>query len=161
MKPKTLSTMLPLPKIFGVAFAFVLLLSASVRAADETNTDLKLEAQLIWGSNDSPARDATNNLVGPKIEKKLKRLPFKWEHYFEVHRENFKAILNEEKTLTMSRNCVIKVMNIGNDQIKFQLVGKGKLVNTVSQSLPKGQLLITGGDAENSTAWFVVLRQVD
>jgi hypothetical protein len=45
--------------------------------------------------------------------------------------------------------------------VKFSLFGKGKLANTVTQALPNGQLLVTGGDAENSTAWFVVLRQVD
>ena len=45
--------------------------------------------------------------------------------------------------------------------VKFQLIGKGKLANTVTQALPKGQLFVTGGDAENSTAWFVVLKQVE
>jgi hypothetical protein len=35
------------------------------------------------------------------------------------------------------------------------------LVNTVTQALPKGELLIVGGDAENDTAWFVVIRQAE
>ena len=78
-----------------------------------------------------------------------------------MHRELFKLRLNEEKTITMSKTCVISVTNIGGDQVKFSLFGKGKLANTVTQALPNGQLLVTGGDAENSTAWFVVLRQVD
>jgi hypothetical protein len=78
-----------------------------------------------------------------------------------MHRELFKLKLNEEKTVTMSRNCVISVTNLGGDQVKFRLFGKGQLANTVTQALPNGQLLVTGGDAENSTAWFVVLRQVD
>ncbi len=161
MKPKTLSTMLPLPKIFGVAFAFVLLLSASVRAADETNTDLKLEAQLIWGSNDSPARDATNNLVGPKIEKKLKRLPFKWEHYYVVNAQVFTAPQGKTAKVKMSDDCEIVVKNVGDERVELSLIGKGKSVGKITQSLSKGQTLVTGGNAENLTGWFIVLRQVD
>ena len=78
-----------------------------------------------------------------------------------MHKEPIKLRLNEEKTITMSRNCVISVTYLKDENIKFQLFGKGKLANTVTQDLPKGRLLITGGDAENSTAWFVVLKQVE
>jgi hypothetical protein len=122
--------------------------------------DMNIEAQLIWGTNDSKP-DATLKPAGPVLSEKLKHSPFKWDHYFEMHRELFKLKLNEEKTVTMSRNCVISVTNLGGDQVKFRLFGKGQLANTVTQALPNGQLLVTGGDAENSTAWFVVLRQVD
>ena len=134
----------------------LLLPVASVRA--ETG-DMTIEAQLIWGTNDKP--DPKLKPADPKLATKLKSSPFKWDHYFEMHKETFKLRLNEEKTLTMSRNCVISITNLKDEQVKFQLIGKGKLANTTTQALPKGQLLITGGDAENSTAWFVVLRQVD
>jgi hypothetical protein len=131
---------------------------ASVRAAD--TGDMTIEAQLIWGTNDSKP-DSTLKPADPKLAAKLKGSPFKWDHYFEMNRQVFKLKLNQEKTVTMSRNCVISVTNLGGDQLKFKLFGKGVLANTTQQALPKGQLLITGGDAENSTAWFVVLRQVD
>jgi hypothetical protein len=139
--------------------AALLLPVGSARAGSD---EMKIEAQLIWGTNDTKP-DASSKLrpVGAVLSGKLKNSPFKWEHYFEVHREDIKATLNDEKTIIMSRNCVIKVTNVGDDQVKFQLFGKGKLANTVTQELPKGELLITGGDAENSTAWFVVLRQIE
>jgi hypothetical protein len=142
--------------ILLVAMA-LLLPVASVRA--ETG-DMTIEAQLIWGTNDTKP-DSKLKPAEAKLAAKLKGSPFKWDHYFEMHRETFKLRLNEEKTLTMSRNCVISVTNLKDEQVKFQLFGKGKLANTVTQALPTGQLLVTGGDAENSTAWFVVLRQVD
>jgi hypothetical protein len=145
--------------------AMALLLAVS--SAHAETGDMTIEAQLIWGTNDTqpdpklkPA-DPKFKLADPKLAAKLRSSPFKWDHYFEMHRETFKLRLNEEKTLTMSRNCVISVTNLGDDQVKFSLFGKGKLANTTTQGLPKGQLLVTGGDAENSTAWFVVLRQVD
>jgi hypothetical protein len=135
----------------------LLLPVASVRAE---SGDMTLEAQLIWGTNDTKP-DPKLKPAESKLAAKLKASPFKWDHYFEMHRETFKLKLNEQKTVTMSRNCVISVTNLGGEQLKFQLFGKGKLANTVTQALPKDQLLVTGGDAENSTAWFVVLKQVD
>ena len=119
---------------------------------------MTIEAQLIWGANQ--ARPETKlKVVGPKLSDKLKHSPFKWDHYYECNRQTFKVSLNEEKSVTMSKRCEIKVTNLGDSQIKFELYGNGQLVNTVTQALPKGELLITGGNAENSTAWFVILRQ--
>jgi hypothetical protein len=118
------------------------------------------EAQLIWGTNEKQS-DPKLKPADPKLAEKLRHSPFKWNYYFEMHREPLKLRLNEEKTVTMSRNCVISITYLKDEQVKFQLFGKGKLANTVTQSLPKGQLLVTGGDAENSTAWFVVLKQVE
>jgi hypothetical protein len=149
------------PGLFCACFLlFVSALLCPAGSAVAETGDMNLEAQLIWGTNDSKT-DSKLKAAGPILSEKLKHSPFKWEHYFEMHRELFKLRRNEEKTLTMSRNCVISITNLGDDQVKFQLFGKGKLANTVTQALPNGQLLITGGDAENSTAWFVVLRQVD
>jgi hypothetical protein len=139
-----------------VAMALLLPI-ASVRA--ETG-DMTIEAQLIWGTNDTKP-DPKLKPSDSKLAEKLKHSPFKWDHYFEMNRQTFKLKLNEEKTVTLSRNCQVSITNLGNEQVKFQLYGKGVLANTTTQALPKGQLLVTGGDAENSTAWFVVLRQVD
>ena len=146
-------------RAFLIFVAVALLLPvASARAAD--TGDMTIEAQLIWGTNDTKP-DPTLKPADTKLAAKLKGSPFKWDHYFEMHRETFKLKLNQEKTVSMSRNCVVSVTNLGGEQLKFKLFGKGVLANTTQQALPKGQLLITGGDAENSTAWFVVLRQVD
>jgi hypothetical protein len=131
--------------------------TASARAQSDTAT---FEALLIWGTNDAKS-DPKLKPADPKLAEKLKKSPFKWEHYFEMHHENLKLKLNEEQTVRMSRNCIISMTNLKDDQIRFQLIGKGTLASTVTQALPKGQLLITGGDAENSTAWFVVLRRVE
>jgi len=118
------------------------------------------EAQLIWGTNDKQS-DPKLKSADAKLAEKLQKTPFKWDHYFEMHKELIKLRLNEEKTVTMSRNCVISITYLKDENIKFQLFGKGQLANTVTQPLPKGRLLVEGGDAENSTAWFVVLKQID
>ena len=132
---------------------------SSVAASSSANA-ATFEAQLIWGTNDKQS-DPKLKAADSKLAEKLQKTPFKWDHYFEMHKELIKLRLNEEKTITMSRNCVISVTYLKDENIKFQLFGKGQLANTVTQPLPKGRLLVEGGDAENSTAWFVVLKQVD
>lgn len=61
----------------------------------------------------------------------------------------------------MSKSCEIRVKNLGNDRVEIELFGKGKSVEKRTQALPKGKLLLLGGNAEHSTCWFVVLKQVD
>lgn len=146
-----------LPAWLGIVAAMALVAGAARVHADE----MKLEAQLIWGTNDGKPHDPKLKPVSPELAKKLKDSPFKWENYYLINTKDFSVGENAEKTVTMSRECDITVKNLGNSQVQLQLVGKGITVGKITQSLPKGQLLVTGGNAANKTAWFVVLRQAD
>ena len=134
--------------------------SSSILSSSSGTNTTSFEAQLIWGTNDKQS-DPKLKAADAKLAEKLQKTPFKWDHYFEMHKEILKLRLNEEKTVIMSKNCNISVTYLKDENVKFQLFGKGTLANTVTYSLPKGRLLVEGGDAENSTAWFVVLKQVD
>ena len=120
-----------------------------------------LEAKLIWGTNEATSPNPKHKPVSSELSKKLKNSPFKWENYFEVNSECFKLETGKDRTVSMSKNCEIKVKNVGDSQVELRLIGKGKQVSKITQALPKGELLVTGGNAENSTAWFVVLRRVE
>ncbi len=128
-------------------------------AASDTGT-VNIEAQLVWGTN-GPKPDSKLKLVGPKMSERLKSSPFKWDHYYEVNRQTVPVKINKATTIPMSKDCQIVITYLGDSQIKLDLIGKGQLVNTVTQALPKGELLVVGGNAENSTAWFVIIRQAD
>jgi hypothetical protein len=130
-------------------------------AADTHAGDLKLEAQLIWGANDAKSPDPQHKPVDPEVAKKLKQSPLKWQHYFEVTRKPFVVPPAGVKKVAMSKDCEINVRNLGNASVELSLFGKGRLVGKITQTLPKGELLVTGGNAANFTAWFVVLRQTD
>ena len=123
--------------------------------------DMKLEAQLIWGTDDAQPSDPKIKPVEGELAKKLKNSPFKWKNYFEVSRKQLAVPKDGEKKEAMSKQCELSVKNLGGDKIEVQLIGKGKLVEKRNQPLPKGKLLLIGGNAENTTSWFVVLRQVD
>lgn len=141
--------------------AALLFPASAVCAASDTGT-LNIESQLVWGTN-NPKPDTKLKPVGPKMSARLKGSPFKWDHYFEVNRQTNKVKFGDgnEIRITMSRNCEIRITNLGDSQIRCKLYGHGVLVSDVTQALPKPELLVIGGDAENSTAWFVILRQAD
>ena len=123
-------------------------------------TDIKLEAQLIWGTDDAQPSDPKLKPVDPELEKKLKN-SFKWKYYFKVSSKQLTVPQGGEKKEAMSKQCEIIVKNLGGDKVEVQLFGKGKLVEKRTQSLAKGKCLIIGGNAENTTSWFVILKQVD
>ena len=141
----------------GLLAIIVLLVTALVSPARAG--EIKLEAQLIWGTNDEKSPDPKHKAVDPKVEKKLKKLPFKWQNYFEVNRQKFAVAQGETKKIVLSKDCEIKVRNAGNNAVELQIFGKGESVGKISQALPKEELLVTGGNAANFTSWFVVLQQ--
>jgi len=129
------------------ALSFLLFASVSAHAADK---DLKLEAQLVVGSNE-PLTNSTP--VSPQIEKKLKRLPLKWGRYFVVNTRQFSLAKQASNHLVMGGSEMV-VKNLGGERVELTLISRGK----ITQSLHKGQTLVTNVKDENS---FVVLRQVD
>src|SRR5690242_12336102 len=49
----------------------------------------KLEARLIWGTNDEKSPNASHKKLEGEMAKKLGEMPFKWKNYFEVNRQSF------------------------------------------------------------------------
>ena len=87
-----------IPLIFSarrVCAALFFLLCAGALAAD---APLKLEAQLVVGSNDPQIHGTP---VSPQIEKKLKRLPLKWGNYYILRTERFSLAKGEDKRLVL------------------------------------------------------------
>jgi hypothetical protein len=138
------------------AAASTLLWTGTVSAAPAG--DLQLEAQLIWGTNDPKSPDPRHKPVEAAVAKRLKSLPFKWSNYFEVNRKRITVKPTAASLVPLSGDCEISVARLDDEQVELILFGKGKLVGKVAQKLPKGELLVMGGNAPNFTGWFVVLK---
>ncbi|MEI9866193.1 MAG: hypothetical protein WDN00_16885 [Limisphaerales bacterium] len=141
MKPFTTT------RLAWVAFFFLLFTGVAAQAADG---DLKLEAQLVLCSNDSKAKGTP---VTPEIEKKLLKLPLKWQHYSVINSQQFSVAKNESKKIVLGKS-EITVKNLGGEKVELTLVGHGK----VTQSLRKGQTLMTNS---NDDACLIVVQQAD
>jgi hypothetical protein len=120
--------------------------------------DLKLEAQLVQGSNDAKPKDSNLKPVAHDIEKKLKHLPLKWDHYYVVGGKKFTLAADASRKITLSTECQISVRNLGGSRVEVTLMNQSQTVGRITQSLHKGQTLVAGGDADNS---IVVLWQTD
>ena len=140
----------------ALALVFGCGLAAAV-AAEE----LKLEATLVWGTNEAQSPDPKHKPVCAEVEKKLNTLPLRWQHYFEVKRQKFVVPDAGTQKVNMSKDCQIVVKNLGKGGVEMNVIGKGESVGRIKQRLPKGEVLVTGGNAANFTGWFIVLQQAE
>ncbi|MEY2429480.1 MAG: hypothetical protein QOJ40_2365 [Verrucomicrobiota bacterium] len=149
--------------ILAPLLAWVLATGASVTSGGVSPSEppLKLEVQLIWGTNDPQSPDPKHKPVESAVKKKLNELPLKWTNYFEVNRKAFEVPLSSTTKAPLSEKCALEVKNLGQSMIEVSLVGKGKDVAKRTQKLPKGETLVLGGNAPNATAWLVVLKRLE
>lgn len=123
--------------------------------------ELKLEAQLVWATNDKESPDKNHKPVEASLMKKFQQLPWKWNNYFEVNRQKLVIPAKGSQKVSMSKECDIDVKDVGDSRVEVSLIGKGKQVNKTTKPLPKGEVLIIAGESENKCAWFVVIKQVE
>jgi hypothetical protein len=130
-------------------------------AAESHAMEIKLHAQLIWGTNDEkPARDECKEVSG-RLREKLARV-FKWKNYFLIKDETFTVKPGEERRVKMSDKCTLEFTLVDDFTLEVQLFGEGTLLKTVRQpirALRQGEMAVLAGDAKDKLgdAWFVVL----
>lgn len=145
-------------------FRFVMMVAAVVLCAIPVSAsagDMKLEAVLVWGTNDSKPAGSHLKPITDDIAKKLGCLPFKYTNYFEVNRKQLQLKEGGSQSVSMSHSCKIEIRSLEDGKVELTLIGKGQPVGKITQELKKGKCLVTGGNAENSTAWFVVVRHME
>jgi hypothetical protein len=129
-------------------------MTLSARAAD-----LKLEARLIWGSNDEK-ETVKYEPLDPALSDKLHRM-FKWKNYYEITNRTAGVVLNQSSDLKMSDSCTIRVKNLGASRVEVSCIGQGRQIHKGTYTLVPPQWLVLGGNSTNNTAWFVGLRAID
>jgi hypothetical protein len=141
---------------FGFA-ALVCSLTLSAAVAAER----KMEARLIWATNDDKSPNPHHKALDGELAKKLHDMPLKWKNYFEVNRTVFTVNDQRYTNVVMSKKCSIEVKDKGGNNVTVKLYGEGKQVNRVDKPLPKGEVLTIGGDAKDNNAWLITVRPVN
>jgi hypothetical protein len=150
-----------IPATFCLWFSTALLLLAGAGLCAPA-AEMKLHAFLLWGTDDSkPPEGKVYQPVNPDVRQKLKELPLKWTNWFEVKRVDFGVPSGAAKEVAMSEKCQVNFRQIAGSEVEVSLIGKGKEVVKRKQALPKGEMLVLGGNAPNSTAWLVVLKRIE
>lgn len=142
--------------LFTAAVFLTTALGFSAAAAD-----LKLEAQLIWGTSETKPADPKLKPADAEVRRKLASLPLKWTSYYEVNRQNLTVPSGQTKKSALSDRCAIEVKHLAGDKIEVLLLGKGKEVGKVTQQLPRGEILVLAGNAPAENAWFVTLKRIE
>jgi hypothetical protein len=123
--------------------------------------DLKYQAYLIWATNAEKSPDPGHKPVNDEVRKKLQELPLKWSNFFEVKRETFTMPRQGSEKITLSDKCKLRVTDVGEQYVEVSLIGKGEPVLKRTQPLPKGEMLVLGGNAPDETGWLVVLKRME
>jgi hypothetical protein len=136
---------------FAVAVFLATLFALPVQAAN-----LKMEAKLVWGSNE-PSKE--HKPVDAALAEKLAY--FKWKHYYVMNTVVADIPSRETRKLKISDPCTVEITELEGPKIEVKVIGKGVPVNKTVKQIVKGETIIIGGDAENKCAWFIVLTQLE
>lgn len=122
---------------------------------------LKVEAYLIWATTADTSPNREHKPVEGELRKKLSELPLKWKNYFLVKKADEILPQKGSKDITLSDKCKVSIKDIDGKSLEVALIGKGEPVLKRTQKLPKGELLVLGGNAPDETGWLVVLKRIE
>ncbi len=139
--------------ILILGFSWGLLQAAGASVPVET----RVQAVLIWGTDEAKPTGKTLKEVDAKLREKLGKI-FKWQNYFEVGRQSATAMVGKVQGMKLSDECSVEIKILPENIAEVKLIGKGKTIVTRRHSLTKPDALVLAGDDKNNTAWFVVLN---
>ena len=147
-------------RIFRLPVRFVCILLLGVFAIAAGAEELKIDAKLIWGTNDEKSPDSAHKPVDKAMTARLRKV-FTWKNYFVVNSQNVTIPSRSTRQIKMSKQCTIEITELEGPKVEVKLIGDGKPVNKTVKALSKGECFTIAGDAKNESAWFVIITQVD
>jgi hypothetical protein len=129
-------------------------------AIDTWAANLKLEAKLIWGTDDDKSPNPDHKEVDPATREKLRKV-FKWKNYFAVNRVVKEVPSRGSNQFKLSPDCTIEIRELEGPKVEVKLIGKGKEVHTTTLTISKGQSVVYSGDDKNQSAWFAIITELD
>ncbi len=141
-------------KVFGCLTLVALL------APPAWGENLKLEAKLIWGTNEPRSPNPAHKPVDKEIGEKLQKV-FKWQNYFIVKTVVKVVPSRGSNKFVLSDKCTIEVTELEGPKVEVKLIGEGKEVHKAIKGLSRKEWFTYAGDDKNDTAWFVIIRQLD
>ena len=142
------------------ARCFLALLLLAGTTVETLAANLKLEAKLIWGTDDDKSPNPDHKEVDPATREKLRKV-FKWKNYFVVNRVVKEVPSRSSNQFKLSPECTIEIKELEGPKVEVKLIGKGKEVHKTTLTIEKGQSVVYSGDDKNQSAWFVIITELD
>jgi hypothetical protein len=137
--------------------ALLLLVGSTI---DTFAANLKLEAKLIWGTDDEKSPNPDHKEVDPATREKLRKV-FKWKNYFVVNRMVKEVPSRSSNKFELSKQCTIEIKELEGPRVEVKLIGEGKEVHKTIKTISKGDSVVYSGDDKNQSAWFVIITELD
>ncbi|MBK7997509.1 MAG: hypothetical protein IPK15_01935 [Verrucomicrobia bacterium] len=142
--------------IVRVSVALLLLAGSTVQTFA---ANLKLEAKLIWGTDDAKSPNPEHKEVDAATKEKLRKV-FKWKNYYVVNRITKPVPSRASNKFELSKECTIEIKELEGPRVEVKLIGKGKEVHKTTLNIEKGQSVVYSGDDTNQSAWFVIITEL-
>lgn len=142
--------------IIRVSVALILLAGSTVQTFA---ANLKLEAKLIWGTDDAKSPNPEHKEVDAATKEKLRKV-FKWKHYYVVNRITRPVPSRGSNKFELSKECTIEIKELEGPRVEVKLIGKGKEVHKTALNIETGQSVVYSGDDTNQSAWFVIITEL-
>jgi len=134
-------------------------LMADVRAAE-----LKLKAELVWGTDDASPPNKNYQPLAPALREKVRQL--RWKNYFVVNAAT-SSPAKDSKKVDLSDRCSLTLKDIGNGQVQVSIFNPKaeKPAEPVAtkilavDKLKQGHAYVIGGDSKDrwDDAWLVFI----
>jgi hypothetical protein len=144
-------------------FSWLLLAGFGFLAAGEPWSaraeEVKVEARLIWGTNEEKSQNPKHKPVDEETSAKLRKI-FKWKNYFVETNHTETIPHRQSKKMVMSKDCTIEIQEMAGLPVEVKMFGKGQFINKTTKALIKGEWFVLAGDDKNECAWFVILNRL-
>jgi hypothetical protein len=122
-------------------------------------SELKLEAMLIWGTDEAKSPKKEHVPVDDATAAKLRKV-FKWKNYFIVNRQKKIVPSRGSNQFKLSNECTIEITELEGPRVEVKLIGKGVPVHKAVKELQKGEWFIYSGDDKHENAWFIIIKDL-
>ena len=122
--------------------------------------NVKIEAKLIWATDEAKSPDANHTPVDAATAERLRKA-FKWKNYFVVKTVVKDIPSRGSVPFELSKKCTVEIRELEGPKVEVMLIGEGKPVHRAIKPLNKGESFVYSGDDKNQTAWFVLITELE
>jgi hypothetical protein len=123
--------------------------------------EIKLEAKLIWASNERTSPKKEHKPVDEATAAKLKK-PFPQWQYFFVETNVVKTVPSRgSNRFVLSKECTLEIAELEGPRVEVKLIGNGKPVHKTIKEISKGGWFVYTGDDKHESAWIVIVTQLE
>lgn len=121
--------------------------------------NIKLEAKLIWATNEEKSPNKDHTPVDAATAERLRKA-FKWKNYFVVKTLTKDIPSRGKERFELSKKCTVEITELEGPRVEVMLIGEGKPLHKTVKALSNGESFVYSGDDKNETAWFVMITDL-